>query len=82
MNNAFELTAATLDSEPARVRGYTIRLGATRERAYGDWREMPEGEHKRPNRLDLITVARPESSHFEIASAFLGLASTCSVKHP
>ena len=71
MNNAFELTAAALDIDPARAREYAIRLGVARDRAYGDWREMLEAERKRANRVDLITIATPNSSHFEITRAFL-----------
>ena len=70
-NNAFELTAAALDIDPTRAREFAIRLGVPRERAYGDWREMLEAERKRASRLDLITVATPNSSHFEITRAFL-----------
>lgn len=71
MHNAFELSAAALDVDPARARGYAIGLGVASERAYGDWREMLEGERKRPDRVDLVTIATPNSSHFEITRAFL-----------
>jgi predicted dehydrogenase len=71
LSNAFELTAAALDIDPARAREYAIRLGVARERAYGDWREMLEAERNRANRVDLVTIATPNSSHFEIARAFL-----------
>ena len=47
VNNTFELTAAALDIDPTRGREYAIRLGVPMERAYGDWREMLEGERKR-----------------------------------
>jgi predicted dehydrogenase len=71
MNNAFELTAAALDIDPARAREYAMRLGVPRERAYGDWRQMCEAERKRTDRVDLVTIATPNSSHFEITTAFL-----------
>src|SRR5215831_13543443 len=79
MNNSFELTAAALDIDPARAREYAIRLGVPRERAYGDWREMLEAERKRADRVDLVTIATPNSSHFEITRAFLeaGFAVLC-----
>jgi len=41
------------------------------DRAYGDWREMLAAEAARPDRLDLVTVATPNSTHFEITKAFL-----------
>jgi predicted dehydrogenase len=71
MTNAFELTAAALDIDPARAREYAMRLGMPRERAYADWREMLESERQRASRVDLVTVATPNSSHFEITRAFL-----------
>jgi predicted dehydrogenase len=71
MNNAFELTAAALDVDPARAREYALRLGVPVDRAYGDWREMLEGERKRADRVDLVTIATPNNSHFEITTAFL-----------
>ena len=71
MTNAFELTAAALDIDPARAREYATRLGIPRERAYADWREMLESERQRASRVDLVTVATPNSSHFEITRAFL-----------
>ena len=41
------------------------------DRAYGDWREMLAGERDRTDQLDLVTVATPNSTHYEITKAFL-----------
>jgi len=46
-------------------------LGIAPDRAYGDWREMLAGERDRADRVDLVTVATPNSTHFEITKAFL-----------
>jgi len=70
-HDAFELTAAALDIDPIRAREYAIRLGVPRARAYGDWRQMLEVERQRTDRVDLVTIATPNSSHFEITRAFL-----------
>ena len=70
-HDAFELTAAALDIDPVRAREYAIRLGVPRARAYGDWRQMLEAERQRADRVDLVTIATPNSSHFEITRAFL-----------
>jgi predicted dehydrogenase len=56
---------------PAKGRAYAERLGVAADRAYGDWREMLEGERNRDDRVDLVTVATPNSTHFEITKAFL-----------
>jgi predicted dehydrogenase len=44
---------------------------ARSNRAYGDWREMLEGEKNRDDRIDLVTVATPNATHYEITKAFL-----------
>jgi predicted dehydrogenase len=67
----FVLAAGALDADPAKGRAYAERLGVAADRAYGDWREMLEGERDRDDRVDLVTVATPNSTHFEITKAFL-----------
>jgi predicted dehydrogenase len=67
----FELTAGALDNDPAAGRDYAQRLGVAADRAYGDWREMLAAERKREDRVDLVTVATPNATHFEITRAFL-----------
>jgi predicted dehydrogenase len=51
---------------------YAQTLGIAPDRAYGDWQEMLAGEKDRPDRIDLVTVATPNSTHYEITKAFLG----------
>ena len=71
LDGAFQLAAGALDIDPARAREFAIRLGIAPDRAYGDWREMLEREKSRPDRVDLVTVATPNSSHYEVTRAFL-----------
>ncbi len=71
LDGAFAFAAGALDIDPARGRAFALRLGAERDRAYGDWREMLESESRRPDRVDLVTVATPNQTHFEITKAFL-----------
>jgi predicted dehydrogenase len=71
LDGAFRLAAGALDVDAARARDYAIRLGIPSDRAYGDWREMLAGEKSRADRVALVTVATPNSSHFEITRAFL-----------
>lgn len=67
----FDFVAGALDHRPDAGRAYARRLGIAEDRAYGDWREMLEGERNRDDRVDLVTVATPNSTHFEITKAFL-----------
>lgn len=67
----FAFVAGALDHRPDAGRAYAERLGIAPDRAYGDWTEMLAGERNRPDRLDLVTVATPNSTHFQITKAFL-----------
>ena len=67
----FTFAAGALDADAAKGRAYAQSLGVAPDRAYGDWREMLDGEKGRADRLDLVTVATPNATHFEITRAFL-----------
>lgn len=67
----FEFAAGALDHRPEAGRDYAQRLGIAADRAYGDWTEMLAGEKRRADRVDLVTVATPNATHFEITKAFL-----------
>lgn len=71
LDGAFEFAAAALDHRPDAGREYGQRLGLAADRAYGDWREMLEGERNRPDRIDLVTIATPNATHYEITKGFL-----------
>ncbi len=70
LDGLFAFTAGALDHRPAYGIDYGQRLGLG-DRAYGGWKEMLEGEKKRDDRVDLVTVATPNATHFEITKAFL-----------
>ena len=67
----FNFVAGALDHNPDAGRAFGQRLGLAADRSYGDWREMLAGEVNRPDRVDLVTVATPNSTHYEITKAFL-----------
>ncbi|MCX7350475.1 MAG: Gfo/Idh/MocA family oxidoreductase [Alphaproteobacteria bacterium] len=71
LDGLFTMTAGALDIEPEKGRDFARRLGIAPDRAYGDWREMLAGERDRPDRIDLVTVATPNATHYEITKAFL-----------
>ena len=71
LDGLFEFTAGALDHRPEEGRAYGQRLGLDADRSYGDWREMLQGEKSRDDRIDLVTVATPNATHFEITKAFL-----------
>jgi predicted dehydrogenase len=71
MDGLFEFSAGAIDIDPAKSRADGMDLGLPEDRAYGSWREMLEMENRRSDRLDLVTVATPNATHFEIVRAFL-----------
>lgn len=71
LDGAFEFAAGALDADPERGRAFAQRLGVAPDRAYGNWQEMLDGETARDDRIDLVTVATPNATHFEITRAFL-----------
>lgn len=71
LDGAFEFVAGALDHRPEAGRDYGQRLGLAADRAYGDWKEMLKGEKGRDDRVDLVTVATPNATHFEITKAYL-----------
>ena len=67
----FAFVAGALDVDAEKGRAYAQSLGVAPDRAYADWQEMLEGERGRDDRVDLVTVATPNATHFEITKAFL-----------
>lgn len=71
VDGLYTFVTGALDHRPEAGRAYGQALGLAADRAYGDWREMLEAEAARPDRVDLVTVATPNATHFEITRAFL-----------
>lgn len=61
----FDFCAGALDHDPEAGRAYAAELGV---RGYGDWRALLEAER---GALDLVTIATPNSTHYEIAKTAL-----------
>jgi predicted dehydrogenase len=71
VDGEFSFVAAALDHRAEEGRSFGQRLGLAKDRSYGDWREMLDGEKARADKVDLVTIATPNSTHFEITRAFL-----------
>ena len=71
LDGYFEFSAGALDHRPEAGHEYGQRLGLAADRAYGSWQDMLAGEVSREDRIDLVTVATPNATHFEITKAFL-----------
>ncbi len=71
LDGHFTLAAGALDANAQAGRDFAVSLGVEPARAYGTWQDMLAGERDRPDRIDLVTVATPNSTHHAIAKAFL-----------
>ena len=73
MDGRAELVAAALSSDPTRGRSAALDLGISEERAYGSYAEMIEQESRRDaeSRIDFISIATPNHTHFAIAKQAL-----------
>src|SRR5205085_11332691 len=72
LDNRATLVAGALSSDPAKARASASDYDIKPERAYGSFKEMVAAESKLPaaERLDFVSVATPNHTHFEIARAF------------
>jgi predicted dehydrogenase len=66
------LVAGALSPDPDKARASAPAFGIPAERAYGSYQDMIAGESRLPDgeRIDFVTVATPNYTHFAIAQSF------------
>ena len=71
LDNRAALVAGALSSNPERAKASAADYDIPLDRAYGSIRELIAGELARPadDRIDFVSVATPNHTHFEIAKA-------------
>lgn len=71
IDNRAALVAGALSSNPERAKASAADYDIPTERAYGSYQELIETESKLPEeqRIDFISIATPNYTHFEIAKA-------------
>jgi predicted dehydrogenase len=72
LDNRAVLVAGALSADPSKAKASAPDYDIKPERAYGSYQEMVAGESKLPSaeRIDFVSVATPNHTHFEIAKAF------------
>src|SRR5437870_8587734 len=72
LDNRATLVAGALSSDPAKARASAPDYDIKPERAYGSYRDMVAAEAKLPDgeRIDFVSIATPNHTHFEVARAF------------
>jgi predicted dehydrogenase len=71
LDNRAALVAGALSSDPAKAKASAPDYDIPAERAYTSYKEMAEAEAKRPDKVDFVSVATPNHTHFEIAKTFV-----------
>lgn len=71
LDGRFRFCAGALDHRHEVGHAFGCKLGLETNRAYGHWTDMLESESQRDDRVDLVTVATPNSTHYPITKAFL-----------
>lgn len=71
LDNRAALVAGALSSNAERAKASAASYDIPQERAYGSYQELIDEELKKPEgeRVDFISVATPNHTHFEIAKA-------------
>ena len=71
LDSRAELVAGALSSDPQRAKDSAGDYGIAPERAYGSYQEMIAGELAldESERIDFVSIATPNHTHFEIAKA-------------
>jgi predicted dehydrogenase len=72
LDNRAVVVAGALSSDPERARASAPDYDIAPERAYSSYKDMLAREQKLPasERIDFVSIATPNHTHFEIAKAF------------
>ena len=70
-DNNFSLLAGAFDTDPVRCRDFGQKIGVDVSRCYPDYKTMFLEETSRPDGIEVVTIATPNSTHYEISKAAL-----------
>lgn len=70
-NTAYQLVAGAFDIDAARGREFGINLGVPAERCYDNYQQLLAEEAKREDGIEVVSIATPNGTHFEITRAAL-----------
>lgn len=70
-NTTYALVAGAFDIDAERGRDFGVNLGVASERCYPNYKTMFEEEGKRKDGIEVVSIATPNGSHYEITKAAL-----------
>ncbi len=84
LDNRAALVAGALSSNPEKAKASAPDFDIPSERAYGSFQELIDSELRRPEseRIDFVSVATPNHTHFEIAKAAVEAGFNCMCDKP
>ncbi|WP_413327231.1 Gfo/Idh/MocA family protein [Bacillus inaquosorum] len=70
-NTAFQLIAGAFDIDAERGKDFGVNLGVDAERCYPDYQTMFAEEAKKEDGIEVVSIATPNGTHYEICKAAL-----------
>lgn len=70
-NTAYQLVACAFDIDAARGRDFGVNLGVAADRCYDTYQQLLAEETRREDGIEVVTIATPNGTHYEIAKAAL-----------
>ena len=70
-NTAYQLVAGAFDLDAARGKDFGVNIGVAPERCYPDYETLIAEEAKRDDGVEVVSVATPNATHYEITKACL-----------
>jgi len=67
----FKLVAGAFDIDPQRGKEFGVNIGVSTDRCYASYKEMLIEESKRPDGIEVVSIAVPNKFHYEMAYAAL-----------
>ncbi|MGB0903848.1 MAG: Gfo/Idh/MocA family protein, partial [Mangrovicoccus sp.] len=70
-DGTYQLVAGAFDLDPARGRDFGVNLGVEADRCYATYQDLIAAETTREDGIDVVSIATPNFTHFEITKACL-----------
>ncbi|MFS2222725.1 Gfo/Idh/MocA family protein [Pantoea sp. B65] len=70
-NTAYQMVASAFDIDAERGRDFGVNLGIAPERCYDNYRQLLAEEAKREDGVEVVSIATPNGTHYEITRAAL-----------
>ncbi|QGY31526.1 Gfo/Idh/MocA family protein [Pantoea cypripedii] len=70
-NTAYQLVASAFDIDAERGRDFGVNLGLAAERCYDNYQQLLAEEAQREDGVEVVTIATPNGTHYEITKAAL-----------